>query len=336
MDQRQKTKRFGIFIILCACVLRLCMAGIPLRLLSYLVHTGRSAILTYSETGRNVRFSVSSEKTMDFSRESPGPWMPRPERPRFSAEDADLVEMDYDCAYRPDLAELLMQPLDWNLEGTEPTVLILHTHTTESYTKEGEDYAETSAYRTLDEGYNMLSIGDAVAQSLTDAGIGVIHDRELHDYPSYNGSYVHARAAMEDILQRYPSICLVLDLHRDALENSGKQLRPLARVEGEAAARLMFVVGTDVSRQSHENWRENLSLALKLQVLLERQWPGIMRPVNLRAQRFNQDVSPGALLVEVGAAGNIHGEALTAARKLAEAVVMLAQGTGEIHNKSNF
>lgn len=329
MDQQQKTKRFGFYIILCACVLRLSIAGIPGRLFRNLVQAGTSSILTYLETGRNVRFSASLEKKMDFIRESPMPWIPQPEKPGFSPSDVDLVEMDYDCGYRPDLETLVTRPLDWDLTADEPTVLILHTHATESYTKNGEMYAETAAYRTLDENYNMLSIGDTVADVLTQAGIGVIHDRGIHDYPSYSGSYVHSRNSVEEILERYPSIQLILDLHRDAVEKDGKQLRPLAQGEGKPSAQLMLVVGTDISRQSHENWQENLALALKLHIQLERMTPGIMRPLNLRAQRFNQDLSPGALLVEVGAAGNTREEALTAARKLADALVFLSKGAKE-------
>ena len=327
MDQKQKTRRFGLCMILCACIFRLSMAGVTGTLLQHLVRTGTSSILTYLETGRNVRFSASLEKNMDFLRESPAPWIPQPEKPRFSQEDTALVEIDYDCTYRPDLEALIVQPLDWDLTGTEPKVLILHTHTTESYTKDGETYTETSAYRTLNEDYNMLSIGDTVAEILEKAGIPVIHDRQVHDYPSYSGSYVHSRASAEEILAQYPSIRLVLDLHRDALEKDGRQFRPVVQIDGESAAQLMFVMGTDVSRQSHRNWQENLALAMKLQVQLERIAPGIMRPVNLRAQRFNQDLSPGALLLEVGAAGNTHGEAKKAAEILAKAMISLSKGT---------
>lgn len=325
MDQRQRTKRFGISVILCACILRLSMAGIPGAMLRQFLQTGVTSILTYLETGRNVRFSASQGPYYDFFRESPAPWMPPEKKPTFLAEDAAFVKMDYDCSSRPDLEDLMEQPLNWDLTAQEPSVLILHTHTTESYTKEGENYVETSAYRTLDEKHNMLSIGDAVAQMLIRNGIGVIHDRNIHDYPSYTGSYVHARESAEDILEQYPSICLVLDLHRDALEKQGKQIRFLS--PEDTCAQLMMVVGTDVSRRSHKNWRENLSLALKLHVLLERISPGIMRPLNLRSERFNQDLSPGALLVEVGAAGNTHAEALAAAQKLAEALIILAEGS---------
>ncbi len=330
MDQQQRTKRFGIYVILCACVLRFTVAGGFGTAAHWLAARYPFPFLTYAETGQDVRFSSSSGDFLEFVRESPGPWLPEPERPRFAAEDAVRVEMDYDCSRRPDLAALMEQPLSWDLASGEPSVLILHTHTTESYTKAGEVYRETARYRTLEEGYNMLSIGEAVAEILEDAGIGVIHDRQIHDYPSYNGSYVHARSAIESILAEHPSVQLVLDLHRDASDGLYGQMRTEALVAGEASAQLMFVVGTDVSRQSHGNWQQNLALALKLQVLLEEKSPGIMRPINLRSQRFNQDLSAGALLVEVGAAGNTRREALTAARELAEAIKKLAKGTEHV------
>ena len=326
MDLRQRTKRFGWCMILCACVLRLSLAGIAGGLWRQLSDL-KTAFPIYSETGRNVRFLSSSGETYLHVRESPQPWIPEPEKIRFSGKDMQLLEMDYDCGHRPDLEGLLRQPLNWDLRQREPAVLILHTHTTESYTKKQENYEETSQYRTLDESYNMLSVGDEVAHFLEQAGIAVIHDRQIHDYPSYNGSYVHARKSVLRILEQHPTVCLILDLHRDAAETDGTQMRTEAWVDGELGAQLMFVVGTDASRQSHKNWEENMALALKLQVVLQQLSPGIMRPVNLRAQRFNQDLSPGALLVEVGAAGNTRQEALTAARKLAEALVYLANGT---------
>ena len=205
-------------------------------------------------------------------------------------------------------------------------MLILHTHTTESYTQQGEPYVEVSDYRTLDEDYNMLSIGDRMAEILEENGIPVIHDRDVHDYPSYNGSYVHARKTIGEILAANPSVRLVLDLHRDASGTPDKQMRTEVWIDGQPSAQLMLVVGTGSGGQTHENWEQNLSLGLKLHVLLERQNPGIMRPLSLRSQRFNQDLCPGALLVEVGAAGNTHPEALRAAEQLAQAIVLLRQG----------
>ena len=130
-----------------------------------------------------------------------------------------------------------------------------------------------------------------------------------------------------DYLEKYPTIRLVLDLHRDASDGANGQLRTEVALGDETCAQLMLVMGTNASGQSHEHWQENFHLALKLQAQLERQVPGITRPTILRAQRFNQDLSPGALLVEVGAAGNTHAEALTAVEVLAKTILDLSNGT---------
>ena len=287
------------------------------------------AFLIYLETGRKVRFSPSLEEKSNFVGESSPPltlYQETPALPSFAGSDSKRVSLTNMSGLKPDLEALLTRPLDWDLRSEDPTVLILHTHATESYTKSGERYTETAAFRTLSEDHNMLSIGDRVADILSRQGISVIHDRELHDYPSYNGSYSHARQSIEYYLSRYPSIQLVLDLHRDASGDNDAQLRTLAQVEGEASAQLMLVVGTDAAGLNHPNWQENMALALKLHLQLERIAPGITRPINVRSQRFNQDLSPGALLIEVGAAGNSRAEALRAAEKLAEAISQLAKG----------
>ena len=320
MDLRQRTKHFGISVILCALLLRLAAEGIFQQGMAWLLRPEPEPIPTYSETGRNVRFSLPF---WDHVRESPPPVLPLPELPSFSREDAAVAALYNTSLRQPALETLLETPLAWDLTAGGPAVLILHTHGTESYTPGEEPYAATSSYRTLDETRNMLSIGAAVAEILEEYGIGVIHDREIYDYPSYNGAYVRTREAITNHLAQHPDIQMVLDLHRDASGTAGKQLRTEAVVDGQPSAQLMLVQGTNF-----ETWQENLSLALKLHVLLEERYPGIMRPLNLRPQRFNQDLCPGALLVEVGAAGNTRQEALRAAHILAEAVAALARGTG--------
>ena len=316
MDPQSRARRVGCTAILCALALRLFTAGVPEK---------AAAFLRYLETGRDVRFSPSLAVFSPRFVESPPPSVPEvTEPPLPSYSDPEQIGLYYGCNVQPDVEALLTQPLSWDLTGQDPSVLILHTHSTESYTQTGEPYVESSRWRTLDEHYNMLSIGEHVGQLLAKAGIAAVQDRELHDYPSYNGSYVHARKAIKAYLEQYPTIRLVLDLHRDAVGTEQHQMRTLATVNGENSAQLMVVLGTN-----HENYQENLSLALKLHAQLERQASGLTRPLQLRAQRFNQDLSPGALLVEVGAAGNTHAEALLAAEQLAEAIITLANGTAE-------
>ena len=325
MNPSNRALRMGLSAVLCAAVFRLWSSGLPQRLGAWLTQSEGAAFLIYLETGRDVRFSPSSEVFSPNFMESPPPAADAAEEaalPVFS--DPEAVELYYGAGVDPDVAALLARPLTWELRSEEPTVLILHTHATESYTQTDEDYVQSSAWRTLDEGYNMLSIGAEVAEILEEAGIRTVHDGTLHDYPSYNGSYNRARKTIRSRLEEAPGIRLVLDLHRDASEGAGGQLRTLATSQGQTCAQLMLVVGTN-----HEAYEENLSLALKLHAQLEAQCPGITRPLQLRTARFNQDLSAGALLVEVGAAGNTHDEALLAARELAQAIAALAGGTGE-------
>jgi stage II sporulation protein P len=327
VDRYQRSLRIGVAAILCALCLRMYTAGTVQRVLTLLSHPNIAPFLIYLETGRNVRFSASTPVPEAHERESPPPqipWVPEETQPQAlpSYCDTALTQLHNASARQPDLVALLEKPLQWQLCGSEPTVLILHTHATESYTKSGESYRETASWRTLDENYNMLSVGSWVAQILEENGICVLHDRTLHDYPSYNGSYTAARETMNRYLEEYPSIRLVLDLHRDASGTGSNQLRTRATVQGQNCAQLMLVMGTN-----YEAWEENLSLALKLQAQLETQAPGITRPTQLRTARFNQDLCPGALLIEVGAAGNTHPEAMLAAEQLAGAVVALARGT---------
>ena len=336
MDHQQRSLRFGASVIVCALLLRLTATGFFQPMAEFLAKPNIASFLIYLETGRIVRFSASSEAAEVFAHESAVPdfslWtVPATEpeiRPVFCAADADGIKFKNSAGLKYDKAELIQQPLQWDLTAPDPTVLILHTHTTESYTKvTGETYKEAAAFRTLDEGHNMVSIGDHLTQLLTSGGVNVIHDRELHDYPSYNGSYNHARKAMEKHLKENPSICLVLDLHRDASGDIKNQMRTKATVDGQPSAQIMFVVGTNGTGLKHPNWKENLALALKLQAQMERISAGICRNINLRGQRFNQDESPGALLVEVGAAGNTREEALRSVEVLAQAILELSHGS---------
>ncbi len=246
----------------------------------------------------------------------------------FTAADAKLTPLRYSCSYRPDVESLLLDTLQWQLDDGQPAVLIVHTHGSESYTKtKDQNYEEYAQYRSLDNQYNMVAVGDLLEQLLEAAGIRVIHDRQLHDYPSYNSSYNNSRKSVKDYLKQYPSIRLVLDVHRDAgLRADGSQFATSATVNGKSSAQIMFLVGTDESGNYHPDWQDNLAVAAKLNVVMEGLCSGITRSATLRAQRFNQDLAPVALLVEVGSAGNTLDEALTAIPVLAQAIIALKNG----------
>ena len=337
MEQQKQILRIGAAAIVFAVVLRLIGAGFFLPVGEFLQSPRALSLLIYLQTGRVVRYSESAQ-TPTETRPNQQPPEEKPpvqqmgqqeqqiQLPVFSADDLEAVSITYGCSYRPDLQKLIVQQPKWSLAGEGPKVLIVHTHATEGYQKlPGQTYEEYGAYRTLDDDYNMVSIGDEVARVLEAGGIGVVHDRSYHDYPSYNGSYGNARASIEEYLRKYPSIEMVLDIHRDASDGAdGKQLTTSAVVGGQKSSQLMVVVGTNASGNYHPGWQDNLSAALQLTAMLERQEPGITRPIALRSERFNMDLTKASLLIEVGGAGDTHDQAIMAANALARGLLGLA------------
>lgn len=317
--------RVGAAAVAAALVLRLVATGALQPVFELLLSPQTACVLLFLETGRVVR-PCPEEVTRPAH---PGPTAPVEvvEAASFAPEDAALVEVNSYCGYEADPQTLLQMPLDWDLTQGNPKVLILHSHGSESYTKT-ENYTETSQYRTLNTQYNMVSVGDRLAQLLEDGGVEVIHDRTVHDYPSYTDAYNQSRKSVQKYLEQYPDICLVLDLHRDALQDSkGNQIGYTVEVDGQEAAKVMLVVGTNASGLKHPNWQQNLSLAVKLHAQMEKLASGICRPISFRAQRFNQDLSTGALIVEVGAAGNTRQEALRSIEVVAKSILALSRGT---------
>lgn len=222
----------------------------------------------------------------------------------------------------------LTEPYDAELTNQAPQLLIIHTHGSEAYTPpKGTTVKYTGDHRTTDTRYSVVHVGDEMAQVFSDAGISVIHDRTLYDYPSYNGSYDRSLAAIKSYLAEYPSIRFILDVHRDAIEDSsGNQYKVVSVIDGVGtAAQVDIVVGSDGSGLSHPHWIENLKLAVALQQDLLTEYPTLMRPVLLRNSRYNQQATTGSLLVEVGAAGNSPDEAVLAGRLFAQRMVEVLQ-----------
>ena len=214
------------------------------------------------------------------------------------------------------------------LQEEGPQVLILHTHGSEAYTMpEGESYVPSGDCRTTDCGYNVVRVGDELAAVLEEAGLSVLHDPTLHDYPEYSGAYGRSLDAAEAYLEQYPTIQFILDVHRDAIsDGDGTPYKVVSSVAGVNAAQMSFVIGTDGGGLEHPRWRENLKLAAAIQQRLLDSFPTLMRPITVRNSRYNQHLTTGSLLVEVGAAGNSLDEALLSARLLGRAVADVLLG----------
>ncbi|MBQ2941443.1 MAG: stage II sporulation protein P [Clostridia bacterium] len=205
---------------------------------------------------------------------------------------------------------------------SSPTVLIVHTHTSESYRPSDKfPYIPKDNSRTEDTCFNVARVGEELRSSLSAYGINVIHDSTVNDYPSYNGSYKKTLELIEAHLKKNPSIDIIIDLHRDAMERTdGTKISTVCTAENEKAAQVMLVVGTDRSGLNHPDWRDNFSFAVELQNIINENFPHLTRPLNVRNERFNGHISGKELIIEVGTTGNTLDEALVSARALAFAI----------------
>ncbi len=240
------------------------------------------------------------------------------------------ITLSNETPYEVDMAELLesdriiptLDALYGEFGDDAPIVLILHTHATEGYSDTEED-----GYRTDDTSRNMIGIGKAVADVLEEYGINVIHSVELFDEPDFSMAYYSASLEIKSQLKENPSISYIIDIHRDSiLDAEGEYYAPTAILNfGEKkteAAQMMFVIGTDHGGSGHVNWRDNLSLATRLQCRIEGEHSGLMRGINLRSASFNEQYTSGSLLLEVGSCASEYDEALVSAEIFAEALAL--------------
>ncbi len=219
-----------------------------------------------------------------------------------------------------DLQAMLADPvkLTKNASADQPTVMILHTHASEAY-------VDQKGGRSEDPAHNVVAVGDVLTEVLQQQGIGVVHCRTIIDSPSYNQSYNRAMRIIDAQLKKTPSLKVVIDLHRDSMiTSSGMEYKVVSEVDGQPSAQMMFVMGTNAGGLNHPNWRKNLNFAVNLQKRILADYPTLMRPVNLRKQRFNEQATPGSMILECGTSANTMQEAQTAIRafgkKLAEAL----------------
>lgn len=214
---------------------------------------------------------------------------------------ADGITFRNETAYTPDVPSLLDTQLNFTMDQENPSILIMHTHTSEAY-------VESPGARSTDNSKNVARVGTVIAQQLESQGFRVIHDVTRNDYPAYNGSYTKALAGIKAQIDQNPTIQVVLDVHRDYAEQTADgeavQLKPVATVDGKQVAQVMFVIGTDGLGLDHPNWKHNLAFAVQIQEELNKISPKIARPINIRRERFNQHMTQGSMIIEVGTAGN--------------------------------
>ena len=212
------------------------------------------------------------------------------------------------------------------LNATEaPRVLIIHTHATEAYSEDGAIFYESDAdeiARSSNNEENVVSLGKLMSDMLNEKGISTVHCSIMHDSLQSKDSYLRSQKTIVEYLMKYPSIELVIDLHRDSImKPQGELIRPVTLVDSEAVAQVMCIVGSEWGGESCPAWQDNLSLALKLREKLNADYKNLCRPTELREYTYNQELSKYSMMIEIGSSGNSLEEAKRAVALVVNALV---------------
>lgn len=223
----------------------------------------------------------------------------------FSLDNGGQVRNETDISNGVLLEESRLEP-EFKIElNGEPQVLIMHTHTTESFEPYVREYFDPSFnYRTTDMRYNTAAVGEKICEELKKSGIGYIHDTTIHDYPSYNGSYERSAETVKKILEEYPSIKVVLDIHRDAIGTNESIMQPTVEINGKKSAQVMIISGCDDGTMDMPDYMQNFRFASLLQQQMASDYENLTRPILFDYRKYNQDLTTGSLLIEVGTHGN--------------------------------
>lgn len=231
----------------------------------------------------------------------------------------NCTELDNDF-----VKEQMTIPTDIKIDvfSEEPQVLIMHTHACESYlTGDGSYQDEEYTCRTPDASQSVVAVGQKIAEKLAENGICVIHDGTLHDYPSYNGSYDRAEETITDILAAFPSIKVVLDVHRDGIvQEDGTPIAAVKEINGRQAAQVMIISAATDGYYYVPNYLENFRFACLLQQYMEKDNNGITRPILFEYCQYNQHLTTGSLLIEVGSQGNTLEQAIYSGELIGESI----------------
>ena len=292
------------------------------------LENGTSLKSESSEGEKTDPGSSESQNTSSYSSEIPaasnGQALGAIKKTFFSAGSAGLnlnnVQINNKTDTPINILELLKTEIPFKIETGAPQVLILHTHTTESYMPYNRDYyTATDSSHSNDETKNMIAIGTVFERKLNAAGIKAIHSKVVHDYPSYSGSYDKSAETINAVLKEHKSVKVVLDLHRDSIaDGSGGKIKPVTQIGGKNAAQVMLVMGNNFS-----SWKNNFSLAARFHQTMQVMYPGLARPISLYNKKYNQNLSNGAMLIEIGTDANTLDEALYGAQLAANALICL-------------
>ena len=276
-----------------------------------------------TENKKNTASKTEKTESMEVSvKDVKGKIIEKYISPYSAPASYDKVYIKNSTGVNINIKNLLEAKLPFKIEkNEEPQVLIMHTHGTESFMEKESNYTSSDSPRSRDNSKNMIKLGEKVTSVLNDAGIKTLHDKTHQDYPEYTGSYSRAKDTISWYLKKYPSIKVVIDLHRDSISSGSDKTKLVTEINGKKAAQVMLVMGSETGPVSgHPNWKENLKLAFKIQQKLETKYPTLARPLMLASKLYNQNLTKGSVLIEIGTDANTMEEAYYSAELVGKVI----------------
>ena len=206
-------------------------------------------------------------------------------------------------------------------EGDGPQILIYHTHSQEAFL----DSVEGDVTQTV------VGVGEKLARLLREEyGYEVLHHEAVYDKPSRDGAYSRALPEIRSLLDRYPTIQVVIDLHRDEMPEN---VHLVTELDGKPTARFMFFNGISRTRKTgalaylqNDHLEDNLAFSFQMEKAALEYFPNLTRKIYLKGYRYNMHLCPKTLLVELGAQNNTVEEAMNACEPLAALLDLVLSG----------
>ncbi len=213
------------------------------------------------------------------------------------------------------IEEYLNKQVHAFVSENKPSVLIYHTHTTETYELlDRTFYTNERSIRSKNSAENMVRVGEEICRILEEKGYKTIHDKTIYD-EALSGAYERSRENISKILKENPSIQIVLDVHRGSIyQKDGSKIKTITEINGRKTAQILLITGCeDGNVTDFPNWQKNLTFALNLQEKLKNDNETLVQPLMLCSRKYNMDLIPCALSIEIGTDANTLSEAVYSA-----------------------
>lgn len=338
----QNFKYFMSIFVLCILITRFSLAFLNNNISTLLNYDTSTNIVSQTLSSQYVNLDLSTSKMLSFqlpfvsyiasAKDSDATKIVST---NITAEDEDSDDDEKDRELSEKLKTEILSKIDntdiqkTDLTGTNPKVLIYHTHTEEAYLTDSEAAtAGAFADRSYDTSKSVVAVGEELATELkTKYGISVIHDTTDHEPPYLGTAYERSLATINKYKKLYPSLEVFIDIHRDGftVEQLAKRQNDYVTIDGKQCAKILLVVGNGQGSTGQgfsvmPNYESNYKLAQSITDKLNATKSGLAKSVLVKTGRYNQHVSTKCILLEVGHNGNTITQALNSVPYAAKAI----------------